>query len=150
MNLQKVDSQRDLLDWTLEQERELFSDGALNSWSLVPLAQTQILILGFKKGVPVGYALLLQDRGKPDFLYLFSFGIQKHLQGQGLGAELGEDLRAWTLKNGYSGWTLTVSQDNLGARVLYKNLGKVEEETLLQAHYGKGEDRLWWKLSFVA
>ena len=67
-----------------------------------------------------------------------------------MGWKLATELRDWSLENDYEGWTLTLSPQNQAASGLYKKLGPGVEELHLPDHYGKGEDRLWWKIRFIA
>ena len=150
LQLIRVYSEERALEWILEQERQLFGNGGLNRFGLIPMAQNQFCFLAVREGQFLGYALFLEDLQNRGFLYLFSFGIESSQQGFGFGMQFARLLRDWSKSSGYEGWTLTVAPENHAAKKLYARLGTLEEDQLLAKYYGPNEDRLWWKLRFVA
>lgn len=150
LKLVRVYSEEKAIQWILDQECQLFGDAGLNRFGLIPLAQNQFCFLAVREDQFLGYALFLEDLQHRGFLYLFSFGIESSKQGMGLGMDFGKLLKEWSCSSGYLGWTLTVAPKNHVAQKIYAKLGMLIEEQLIRKYYGPNEDRLWWKLRFVA
>jgi ribosomal protein S18 acetylase RimI-like enzyme len=142
LELRRLTSEASELEWILEQEREHFAKGALTVWLLKPLAAYQWVYLLEGKGEPLAYLILISDANDSSNLHLFSLGVSKKWQGQGLGRILMEKLQTLMQGCGRRILSLTVSPENKRALALYRSTGRIQSQTLQKDYYGKGEDRL--------
>lgn len=121
-------------------EAELFGDGGLNIWAIQPLSEYQ-MIYQFLGPHTCAYAILLTKLIDPETVYLFSFGVDTKMHGQGLGKLFLNDLLVELKTLGFSKLELTVSKDNKVAQHLYKSKMEVLSTTYIKSCYGDGEDR---------
>lgn len=147
MKLQRLsDSDNELINFVLGQEKQLFGEGAFSMWALKPLAALQHIWVCFQNEQPVAYAILFQNKQDDQNIFLFSFGVALEYQKQGIGKGFLKILLTEMRSLGYQRLQLTVSPDNHIARHLYYQSGRLLSEELKVSYYGVQENRLFLTL----
>jgi ribosomal-protein-alanine N-acetyltransferase len=134
--------QKDIIDKLIKIEFEVFGEGGLNEWTLLPIIRHGKVFYIEENNQIIGSAQFMLDWKDHTRTYLIGVSIAKEFHGKGYGTSLLKESINSLFAEGIKVIELTVDPENKPAIAIYeRKLGFAVRE-IRNDEYGKGIHRL--------